>query len=155
MRIFLGADHAGFKLKEEIKIWLAGLGYKVSDEGAFEEQPADDYPDFIKVVAQQVAANPDEDRGLVFGGSGQGEAMAANRYRGARAVVYYGGPERIISLSRQHNNANILSIGARFVEPERTKEMIKLWLETEFTAEERHVRRLAKLDGQFRAENEF
>lgn len=155
MRIFLGADHAGFSQKEEVKIWLHTLGFLVSDEGAFTVGPEDDYPDFIQVVAKQVAANPDEDRGIIFGGSGQGEAMAANRFRGVRAVVYYGGTEKIVILSREHNNANVLSIGSRFVPTERVKEMIKLWLETEFTNEARHVRRIEKIDSPPPSANEF
>lgn len=155
MRIFLGTDHAGFKLKEEIKVWLHGLGYSVSDEGAFAEEPEDDYPDFIQIVAKQVSANPDEDKGIIFGGSGQGEAMSANRFPNVRATVYYGGTEKIILVSREHNNANILSIGARFVSNEQAKEMIRLWLETEFTGEERHIRRINKIDHPSPASNEF
>lgn len=155
MKIFLAADHAGFKLKEEIKLWLKGLGYQVLDQGAFEETPLDDYPDFIRLVAQQVAAEPETSRGLVFGGSGQGEAMVANRYRGVRAAVYYGGSEQLILLSRQHNNANVLSLGARFVETARAQEIIKLWLETEFPGDERHTRRVAKIDNLVPGENEF
>lgn len=155
MRILLGADHAGFVQKEEVKVWLHTLGYTVSDEGAFTEEPEDDYPDFIQIVAKQVSANPDEDRGIIFGGSGQGEAMAANRFRNVRAIVYYGGEDKIIRLSRQHNNANILSIGARFVDIERTKQVIKLWLDTEFTGEERHIRRITKIDTPAPGANDF
>lgn len=155
MKIFLGADHAGFVLKEEVKKWLQQLGYQVSDEGAFNENPDDDYPDFIRIVAARVAANPDQDRGLVFGGSGQGEAMVANRFGRVRAAVYYGGPEKIVLLSRSHNNANILSLGARFISAAQAREAIKLWLETEFPAEERHRRRIAKIDDLIRDENEF
>ena len=145
MRIYLAADHAGFQLKEEVKTWLKGLGYAVSDEGAFELDADDDYPDFIHLVGRQVASDP-ESRGIIFGGSGQGEAMVANRYRGVRAAVYNGGGEKIITLSRVHNNANVLSIGARFISTEEALRMIKLWLETTFGGDERHVRRIAKID---------
>ena len=155
MRIFLATDHAGFVLKEEIKVWLHTLGYSISDEGAFLVEPEDDYPEFIQIVAKQVSANPEEDRGIIFGGSGQGEAITANRFRNVRAAVFYGGDEQIVRLSREHNNANILSIGARFVNLERAKEVIKLWLDTEFTGEERHVRRIAKIDTPVQGANEF
>lgn len=155
MRIHLAADHAGFALKEEIKVWLHTLGYSISDEGAFSLQPEDDYPEFIQIVAKQVSANPDEDRGIIFGGSGQGEAITANRFRNVRAVVYYGGDDEIVRLSREHNNANVLSIGARFVAVERAKEVIKLWLDTEFTGEERHIRRIAKIDTPVPGVNDF
>ncbi len=155
MKIFLGADHAGFALKEQVKARLKALGYSVYDEGAFSAEPDDDYPDFVKIVAQQVASNPSEHRGLVFGGSGQGEAITANRYAGVRDAVYYGGPEKIILLSRYHNNANILSIGARFVTEQQALPLIKLWLGAEFPGEERHRRRIEKIDRPSGSANDF
>ncbi len=145
MTIYLGADHAGFKLKDEVKSFLRGLGYVVEDQGAFNLDPADDYPDFVRLVARRVAGEP-ESRGIFFGGSGEGEAIVANRLPGIRAVVYYGGPTEIINLSRVHNNANILSIGARLVGGVEIKELIREWLVTDFPAEARHVRRLNKID---------
>lgn len=145
-KIFLAADHAGFSLKEKIKSWLKGLGYQVVDEGAFATDLADDYPDFMRIVGKQVASDPTNHRGLIFGGSGQGEAMVVNRETGVRAAVYYGGPAEIVRLSRDHNNANVLAIGARFVDEERTKEVIKLWLATEFSGADRHIRRIIKID---------
>ena len=154
MKIFLGTDHAGFELKEAVKKWLKGLGYDVSDEGAFDFNESDDYPDFISIVAKQVASNPALHRGLIFGGSGQGEAMVANRYPGVRATVYYGPPDKIIILSRQHNDANVLSIGARFVPEAEAIAAIKLWLETAFPGDTRHARRLAKIDQAADAEIE-
>lgn len=155
MKIFLAADHAGFAHKEAVKLWLRTLGYQFSDEGAFTDNPDDDYPDFISIVGKQVAANPSEDRGLVFGGSGQGEAIVANRFHGVRAAVYYGGSEEIVTLSRLHNDTNVLSIGARFVPIEKAKDVIKLWLTTDFSGDERHARRIAKIDDLIRQENEF
>ena len=155
MRIFLATDHAGFELKEQIKQWLKGLQYDVHDEGAFELNPEDDYPDFIRVVAKQISSSPDEDRGLIFGGSGQGEAMVANRYPHVRAAVYYGGRPEIVPLSREHNNANVLSLGARFVGEIEAKEVITRWLETPFSNEARHSRRIAKTDDLVPVENEF
>lgn len=160
MKIFLGADHAGWELKEKIKVYLRSLGHEVADEGAFKFDPADDYPDFIEIVAKQVAADPGS-RGIIFGASGQGEAMCANRFKHARAAVYYGpsgrtgGADEILNLSRQHNNANILSLGARFVDEEAAKAAIKLWLETPFSGADRHIRRIAKLDYKLKSETQF
>lgn len=155
MKIYLGSDHAGFETKNKIKVFLKELGYQVHDEGAFEFVADDDYPDFIKIVAAQVASEPENSRGIIFGGSGQGEAIVANRYPGVRAAVYYGGSDEIIRLSRVHNNANVLSIGARFVDAEKAKEVIKLWLGTPFDGEERHARRITKIDSKEQAEQNF
>jgi len=159
MTIYLATDHAGFELKEKIKKFLAKEGYKVKDFGAHSFVPTDDYPDYIALAAAAVAKNP-KDRAIIFGGSGQGEAMVANRYFGVRATVFYGAekmlaasegeavestdPYVIIRLSRLHNNANVLSIGARFVATEEAQEAVKLWLELEFSNNARHLRRIKK-----------
>ncbi len=163
MKIFLGTDHAGFELKEAVKRWLKEGGYDVADEGAFELNEGDDYPDFIDIVAKQVEADPENNRGIIFGGSGQGEAMCANRYKRVRAAVFYGSSSRaessdapdIIKLSREHNNANILSLGAKFVKEEEAKQAIKLWLDTGFSGDDRHIRRIAKIDNKLERENFF
>lgn len=144
MIIALGTDHAGFDLKEVVKKFLEENNYEVKDFGAYEYDSADDYPDFINPTAEFVSKNNDA-MGIIFGGSGQGEAMAANRYKRVRAAVFYGGPDKIVSLSRQHNNANILSFGSRFIEPEHAINVIKLWLSTEFEGG-RHQKRIDKLD---------
>ena len=144
MIIALGTDHAGFDLKEVVKKFLEENNYEVKDFGAYEYNSADDYPDFINPTAEFVSKNNDA-MGIIFGGSGQGEAMAANRYKRVRAAVFYGGPDKIVSLSRQHNNANILSLGSRFIEPEDAINVIKLWLSTEFEGG-RHQKRIEKLD---------
>ncbi len=144
MIIALGTDHAGFDLKEVVKKFLEENNYEVKDFGAYEYDSADDYPDFINPTAEFVSKNNDA-MGIIFGGSGQGEAMAANRYKGVRAAVFYGEPDKIVSLSRQHNNANILSLGSRFIEPEDAINVIKLWLSTEFEGG-RHQKRIEKLD---------
>ncbi|OGN06126.1 MAG: ribose-5-phosphate isomerase [Candidatus Yanofskybacteria bacterium RIFCSPHIGHO2_01_FULL_45_42] len=146
--IYLATDHRGFALKEKIKAWLAEWDYDFKDMGAFEYDADDDYPDFIRKAAEAVANDPEHSRGIILGASGQGEAMVANRYKGVRAVVYEGGPDEIITLSRQHNNANVLSLGVLFVDEETAKKSIKLWLETPFEGEERHVRRIKKIDEQ-------
>lgn len=144
MKIYLGTDHAGFELKEAIKSFLEEKGHDVDDKGAHWYDGEDDYPDFIRPTAEAVAADNDS-RGIIFGGSGQGEAMCANRVKGVRAVVFYGGPQEIVKLSRQHNNANILSLGARFISEDEALEVVELWLGTTFECE-RHRRRIEKLD---------
>ena len=144
MKIFLATDHAGFELKEFIKSHLNVLNYEVEDCGALEMDPLDDYPDFIIPAAEKVAKDPNS-RGIIMGGSGQGEAIAANRIKGIRAVVYYDGPIDIVTLSRTHNNANILSLGARFITQERAAEVIDLWLREPFEGG-RHKNRIDKLD---------
>lgn len=158
MKVYLAADHAGFKLKEELKAVLKGKGYEVGDYGAYALDPTDDYPDFIYPAMLEVARDP-ESRGVVIGFSGQGEAMVANKASGIRAVVYYGKPsmvsevgkERedkpkdIVELSREDNNSNVLALGAGFVSIQEAEEVVVRWLETPFGEEERHTRRLKKI----------
>ncbi len=144
MKIYLGTDHAGFTLKEAIKDHLLANGYQVEDMGAVNYDSEDDYPDKIFPAAEAVARDP-EGVGIILGGSGQGEAMAANRVPGVRAAVYYDGPEEIVKLSRQHNNANVLSLGARFIETNRALKVINIWLKEPFEGG-RHQRRIDKLD---------
>jgi ribose 5-phosphate isomerase B len=154
MKIFLGSDHAGLGHKEKIKAFLAELGHEVVDKGAFEYNEEDDYPDFIIPVAREVSQNPNEVRGIVFGGSGQGEAMTANKFSHVRATVFYGEAkyiipgeqETIISISRQDNDSNILSIGCRFVTEEQAKDAVAEWLKTAFKNTEKYIRRNTKMD---------
>ncbi len=143
MNIYIGADHRGYELKEKLKVFLGELGYSVEDKGAFALDAGDDYPDFVTPVAQAVVADA-QSFGIVLGGSGTGEAMCANRVSGARAAVYYDGPMEIVRLAREHNNANILSLGARFIAENDAKEAVKTFIETPFSGDERHVRRLSK-----------
>ncbi|KKU76806.1 MAG: ribose-5-phosphate isomerase [Candidatus Harrisonbacteria bacterium RIFOXYA1_FULL_48_8] len=143
MTIYLATDHAGFELKEKIKKFLAEKKYEVKDFGAFSYDENDDYPDFVKLAAEAVSKNP-SDRAIVLGGSGQGEAMVANRYKGVRAAVLYKFDEGIIKLFREHNDANVLSLGARFLEEKDALRVVELWLNTPFSGEERHSRRIAK-----------
>ena len=144
MKIHLATDHAGLELKEKVKLYLSDLNYEVFDHGAYEYDALDDYPDFIFPCANAVSNDP-ESKGIILGGSGQGEAMAANRVKGVRAAVFYNGPDEIIKLSRQHNNANILSLGARFMSEEEMYKIIEVWLSTDFESG-RHQRRIEKLD---------
>lgn len=161
MKIYLGSDHSGYKYKEELKTYLSEvfLEAEIVDKGNTILDTEDDYPDFITPVAEAVAGD-EESFGIVLGGSGQGEAMCANRVEGARALVFYGEeiPEgevdiigrksidtfEIIKLGREHNNANILSIGARFVTLDEAKFACELFLKTPFSKDERHMRRLVK-----------
>src|SRR3989344_9014628 len=126
MKIYIGSDHAGFELKGKLISYLKEKGHDIEDKGAFKLNPEDDYPDFIHPVAEAVSKDPDNSRGIVIGGSGQGEAIEANRLKHVRAEVYYGGsPDRGLEtgkLAREHNNANDFSLGVRlFSEVEKTE----------------------------------
>lgn len=159
MKIFLAGDHAGFRLKSMLLEHLALLGHEVQDMGPFELDADDDYPDFVSPFAKVIAENPDS-FGIICAGSGQGEAMCANRIPGVRAAVYYGKMEvtgaldsegahsedgyDAVRLPRKHNDANVLSIGARFVSPMDAEEAVRVFLSTEFSKDERHARRLGK-----------
>ncbi|MFH0867862.1 MAG: RpiB/LacA/LacB family sugar-phosphate isomerase [Candidatus Woesearchaeota archaeon] len=142
--IILGSDHAGFELKEAVKKFLIDSGFEVDDIGADSYNAGDDYPEFIYKAAKKVAENSGC-KGIVFGGSGQGEAIVANKVPGIRAVVYYGSKIDIVKLSRTHNDTNILSLGARFVSKKEAIEAVNLWLETDFSKEERHKRRIKQI----------
>ena len=144
MNIHIATDHAGYKLKESVKKILSDKGYSITDHGAYAYDALDDYPDFIFPCAKAVAEDSGS-RGIILGGSGQGEAMAANRIKGCRAAVFYNGPEEIVKLSREHNNANILSLGARFMSQEEIYDVSGMWLEEPFEGG-RHQRRIEKLD---------
>ncbi len=146
MRLALATDHAGFQLKKFAARMLAQDGHEVVDYGAYLYDPEDDYPDFIRLAARDVAEDPDSRKAIIFGGSGQGEAMVANRCPGVRATVYYGGNQDIIVLSREHNNANVLSLGARFLTKEGALVVIRTWLATSFSHDPRHERRIGKID---------
>lgn len=146
MKIYIGTDHAGFELKEELKKFLEDLGCEVDDKGAYEFNKEDDYPDFIlpvvKAVAEDIARDLDS-RGIVIGGSGQGEAIVANKVKKIRAAVVY--DEYSARMSREHNDANIVSLGTRTLSVDKAKKLVKLWLETPFSNEERHKRRIEKI----------
>ena len=144
MIIHLATDHAGLDLKDKIKIYLSEMDHEVIDHGAYKYDALDDYPDFIFPCAKAVAKDT-ESRGIILGGSGQGEAMAANRIKGVRAAVFYNGPDDIVKLSREHNDANVLSIGARFMDESEIYRVIEIWINEPFEGG-RHVRRIEKLD---------
>lgn len=153
MKIFIGTDHAGFVLKEKLVEMLKDQGYEVVDKGAFEYDEHDDYPDFVIPVAREVSRDPDNCRGIVMGATGQGEALAVNKFPHVRAVVYYGEAPKvvddeadIIARSREHNNSNILSLAARYLTEEDMMRAVNKWLSTPFSEGERHIRRLGKID---------
>ena len=142
--IYIASDHAGVDLKQKLISHLKETGQEVEDCGAHKIDPEDDYPDFIYPCAVKVSENPGS-MGIVIGGTGNGEAMMANKVKGIRAAVYYGGHEDLIKLSRQHNNANVLSLGARFLNPQEAQRAVDLWIETGFDGG-RHQRRIDKID---------
>jgi ribose 5-phosphate isomerase B len=155
MKIHFGTDHAGYELKEKLKSYVSSLGYEIVDHGAFEYKPDDDYPDFIKPVAEAVSESEksrdlsranEVSRGIILGGSGEGEDMVADKFPSVRSAVYYGGNLEIPKLAREHNNANILSLGARFVTEDEAKQAVKIFLETPFSGDERHIRRINKIE---------
>lgn len=145
--VILATDHAGFALKEVIKSFLQEKGYTIDDVGAYEFIPEDDYPRYMVKAGLKIAEDTEGKlKAIIFGGSGQGEAMVVNRFPGVRAAVWYGGSLEIIRLSREHNDANVLSIAARFVNETEAKAAVALWLETPFSNDERHVRRIQEMD---------
>ncbi|PIQ68207.1 MAG: ribose-5-phosphate isomerase [Candidatus Taylorbacteria bacterium CG11_big_fil_rev_8_21_14_0_20_46_11] len=145
MRIYFSGDHAGYKLREELIGYVTGLGHEVIDMGPDHYDPQDDYTDFVFPMARKVAEDA-ESRGIICAGSGEGEAIVANRVKGVRASVYYGGDLNVIKAIREHNDSTILSLGARFLSLKEAKTAVKLWLETPFSGEERHIRRINKID---------
>jgi len=151
-KIYVGTDHAGFVMKEKLIPFIKELGYEVEDCGAYRYDDTDDYPDFIAPVAKAVSINRGHVLGIVLGGSGQGEAIVANKYPNVRAIVYYGrggifkDALAAIKLGRIHNDSNILSIGARMINLSQAKKAVKVWLETKFPNEERHSRRIKKIE---------
>jgi ribose 5-phosphate isomerase B len=143
MKIAIGSDHAGFRYKEMVKLLLTGLGHTVDDLGTDSEEPVD-YPLFIRPVALAVARGEAE-RGVVLGGSGNGEAMVANRVKGVRCALCWN--VESARLARQHNDANMISLGQRMITEEVALEIVRTWLETPFEGG-RHVRRIQLIDGE-------
>jgi ribose 5-phosphate isomerase B len=158
-KILIASDHAGFELKQELIPFLRDMGYEVKDFGANAFNAEDDYPDFVAPLAREISESGGTKQGIVLGGSGQGEAMVANRFPHVRAVVFNGQyrpdedrdgeTDRHVPLevktAREHNDANVLSLGARFLSEADAKEAVKAFLTIPFSEDERHVRRLKKL----------
>jgi ribose 5-phosphate isomerase B len=154
MKIYFASDHNGFDMKSKLMLFVQELGFEVEDCGAHTLDPADDYPDFIALAARAVSENPTTAKAIVLGASGQGEAIVANRFPHVRAAVFNGThaaenesnilPE--IMLTRQDNDSNVLSLAARFISENLAKQAVRTWLTTPFPADERHVRRIAKIE---------
>lgn len=159
MKVYFASDHAGFNLKNALLEHVRTLGYDVEDLGARKLDPADDYPDYALALAHKIAAE-EGSRGILACGTGEGEAMVANRIRGVRATVFYG-PRRatealnvegehskdgydIVRLARRHNDANVLALGARFVSGEEADKAVRIFLDTPFSSSPRHARRISK-----------
>ena len=145
MKIYIGSDHAGFEMKREIADFLSNHGYIVEDCGPIEYNHDDDYPDYISIVAKRVSKENDS-VGIVIGRNGQGEAIVANRFPHIRCVVFYGGSKHMITLSREHDNANMISLGSNFLTIQESKQVIDLFLNTKFSGAERHIRRIKKIE---------
>jgi ribose 5-phosphate isomerase B len=143
MRVHIGGDHAAYELQRALVAWLGEQGHDVVDHGAKEYDDLDDYPVFVLRAAEGVAAEPDS-LGVVLGGSGNGEQMAANKVKGVRAALCYNA--ELAQLARQHNNAQIISIGGRFSTVDEAKEMVQVFLATPFSGAERHQRRIDMVD---------
>ncbi len=156
MKIYIGTDHAGYVLKEKLISFLKAQGHEVIDKGAYTYDETDDYPDFVAPVARAVSEDVHDSskvRGIILGGTGQGEAVVANRFPHVRAIVYYGkvtpvveDESGILARSRSHNDANVLSLGARYFTEEDMMEIVNFWLGAKYSGEERHIRRLKKID---------
>ncbi len=143
--IYLAADHRGFVLKEELKKHLIKAEYEVEDVGAFAYDQNDDYPDFAARAAEKVAQNPEANRAILLCGSGHGADIVANKYRRARAALCWNAD--VARQSREHDNANVLVLPADWVGEEQAQEIVRSWLEAEFSGEERHKRRVEKING--------
>ncbi|MDA8438319.1 MAG: ribose-5-phosphate isomerase [Propionibacterium sp.] len=143
MRVHIGTDHAAFELKEFLVTELTALGYEIIDHGAHNFEPLDDYPTTIIPCAEAVAAS-DGELGIVLGGSGNGEQIAANKVVGIRAALAYS--RDTARLAREHNNANVISLGGRMQSQALALEYVRVFLETPFSGAERHARRIAMLD---------
>ncbi len=163
MKIYFAGDHAGFEMKQKLIEFVRTLGHTVEDLGPLEPKAGDDYPDFVIPLARKIASQAQTyadhtpnyaeksqresaARGIVVAGSGQGEIIAMNRVKGARAALFCPCNLELIKASRDHNDSNIFAIGARFCTPDEAKKGIIVWLETPFSGDERHLRRLKKID---------
>lgn len=154
MKIVIASDHAGYELKGYLVKYLQDKEYDVVDMGNNIYNQDDDYPDYIKMVGEYISEhnNPKQYRGLVIGGSGQGENICVNKFKNVRSALIYGNDivlnTDIAKLSRQHNNANVIALGARFIEKKHAVDIVQIWLDEDFSNEERHIRRLTKIENK-------
>ena len=142
--IYLAADHRGFKLKEKIKKYLKKLGFQFEDLGNQKFDPNDDYSDFALAAAKKVAANPEENRGILFCGFGVGVDIVANKIDDVRSALVFN--EKGARQSRNDDNANVLSIAADYLKPGLTKKIIKIWLTAPYLGREKYQRRLGDIE---------
>jgi ribose 5-phosphate isomerase B len=140
--LYIASDHAGFQLKEQLDDYLELLGHKFEDLGAYENNPQDDYPDFALAVAKKVASEGGE--GILVCGTGQGACLAANKVKGIRAVLAH--DEFTARTAKEHLDSNVLCLGGRTIDTEAAKKIVKTWLEASFSGEEKHERRLGKVE---------
>ena len=145
MRIYIGSDHAGFEMKRNLSAFLKEQGFEVYDCGPKEYNHDDDYPDYVSIVAKSVSKDADS-RGIVLGWSGQGEAIMANRFPEVRCALFYGGTKHILTLARDHNDCNMLSLASHFITSQEAREAVLLWIKTPFSGELRHIRRIKKIE---------
>ncbi len=143
MLIYIGADHRGFKLKESLKNYLKESGYEVVDVGNADYDQADDYPDFAALVGRKISLDPDNSKGILICGSGVGVDIAANKFKNVRSALAINSDQAMAS--RNDDNANVLSLGADYINEESAKKIVSIWLQTSFSGEERHNRRLEKV----------
>jgi ribose 5-phosphate isomerase B len=161
MKVYFASDHAGFETKNALVAYVRDqLGHDAEDCGAFVDDPQDDYPEIIAVAARKLSGDLEagkDSRAIVAGGSGQGEAIVANRFKGVRCALYYGDPGNaqvdasgkrldILASTREHNDANALSLGLRFLTLDQAREAVARWLAAPFPGEARHVRRIVQID---------
>ena len=141
--IYLGTDHRGFQLKEELKKYLVEQGHEIDDLGALEYNKDDDYPDFAVAVAAKVAENPDAHKGILICGSGHGVDMVANKFKDVRAALCFN--RQVAAQSREHEDANILVLASDWLDPADAKDIVTVWLGKQFDGAERNIRRLGKI----------
>ena len=160
MKVYLATDHAGLEIKNKVVEYLKSLGFEAIDCGPFEFDKDDDYPDLISKAAEKVSQNPTS-FGIILGGSGQGEAMVANKFKNVRCALFYAeavpveaiditgnkstDSYEMLKLTRAHNNSNMLSLGIRFLTEEQMLKAVKIFLESPFPGDERHARRIEKI----------
>lgn len=145
MKIHIASDHAGYEMKNFLKYRLLDMGHTVTDHGPQEYSPEDDYPDFIIPCAEAVITDH-QSLGVIVGGSGEGEQISANKVEGVRAIEYYGKDLDIVKFGRDHNDANIISLGQRFMTNDEALEAVLMFIETPFSNEDRHIRRIEKVE---------
>jgi len=145
MKIYIGSDHAGFEMKKDLISYLLQNNHEIIDCGPKEYVHDDDYPDYVSIVADHISKEKNV-IGIVIGRNGQGEAIVSNRFQNVRCAVFYGGSKHIITLSREHDDANMISLGSSFLTNEEARRAVDLFLHTKFSGDERHIRRIKKIE---------